>query len=233
MKPPILEERFLAAAKYAYEFVTSEKERSGRAESYNRETVEHIASHLQTALAPQPAAPVLVPLGANVTRDGREARVLCIDRVCPGNAYPVLAIIRVNANEEISRVFYSDGRMLEEGEHPLDLVGHLPPEPVKPREFWINQYNLEDDTVHPSRQSAEDGSAPYRTECIHVREVLPGQDDELEHLRGWKRQAMASTPDWQAIGKEMGLKLGQDVPSKVLPHIRNLKLRIAELGDQP
>jgi hypothetical protein len=125
----------------------------------------------------------LVPLGPNVTRDGRTARVLCNDRICPGNVYPVLAIIQISPNEEVARVFYSDGRMKEEREHPLDLVGHLPPEPAKPREWLI----FRNPAGEPQIRS---GPAPAKHEYVHVREVLPGEDDELKELRQWKAESI-------------------------------------------
>jgi hypothetical protein len=231
VKPNTLEPRFLAAAKYAYEFVTSEKDRNGRAESYNRETVEHIASHLQKALAPQPAAP-LVPLGENVTRDGRKARVLCNDLAGHGKRV-IAAVESRNQTGEVTSFHYEDGRVNLDGTPESgDLVGHLPPEPVKPREFWINGYECRPGAIHHDKEAADRMAGQDRTECIHVREVLPGEADELESLREWKRQARSSTPDWQAIGKEMGLTLGQDVPSRVLSHIQGLKAQLSRSAQQ-
>jgi hypothetical protein len=139
----------------------------------------------ETVSPPQPVP--LVPLGENVTRDGRKVRVICNDRVCPGNVYPVTALVLLNANEEISKVFHADGKLLAESEGPLDLVGHLPPEPAKPREFWINHYS-NGSTAHPTPDSADKGQGGERIECIHVREVLPGEADELADLRRWKAE---------------------------------------------
>jgi hypothetical protein len=173
---------------------------------------------------PPPAAPVLVPLGENVTRDGRKARVICNDRVCPGNVYPVTALVLLNANEEISKVFHADGKLSAESEGPLDLVGHLPPEPAKPREVWIYCDPLDGAGSIELKQ-------PLNPAYKCFREVLPGEDDELEDLRRWKAETMQvlASFDLQAIGKEIGLPLGTNIGPQILPYIRTLKRFIGNL----
>lgn len=44
----------------------------------------------------------------------------------------------------------------------------------KPREWYINVYKTSDgsDVVHRSRRAADTASAPYRVECVRVREVV-------------------------------------------------------------
>lgn len=46
--------------------------------------------------------------------------------------------------------------------------------------------------------------------------------EEVEQLRSWKAQALACTPDWQAIGKALNLRLGTSVSDQVLPAILSL-----------
>lgn len=46
---------------------------------------------------------------------------------------------------------------------------------------------------------------------------------ELEELRAWKKQATEVMPDFQAIGKELGIPLGQTVHDKILTGIKKLK----------
>jgi hypothetical protein len=48
------------------------------------------------------------------------------------------------------------------------------PEPRKPREWWVNMYPKGDSRIHPTLEEAERFSAPARIECVHVREVLEG-----------------------------------------------------------
>jgi hypothetical protein len=47
-------------------------------------------------------------------------------------------------------------------------------------------------------------------------------DKERQELRAWKAHALACTPDWQAIGKALNLRLGTSVSDQVLPGILNL-----------
>lgn len=44
-------------------------------------------------------------------------------------------------------------------------------------------------------------------------------EKEVEELREWKRQATEVMPDFQAIGKEMGIPLGKSISDKILPWI--------------
>ena len=172
-----------------------------------------------------PAAPVPLPLGPNVLRDGRKARVLCNDFQNGGRC--VIVALKTSSGNENTSYHFADGRVNLDGtDSPSDLVGHLPPEPAKPREVWLRFHK-------DSAPEVIYGLTPVSTPPFHLfREVLPGQDDELERLREWKRQAMESTPDWWAIGKEMGLTLGQDVPSKVLSYIQSLKAQLARSTQQ-
>lgn len=52
------------------------------------------------------------------------------------------------------------------------------------------------------------------------------EEDELKELRAWKESAMRVMPDFQAIGKELGLKLGDTVHDKILPAIINYKKQL-------
>jgi hypothetical protein len=53
--------------------------------------------------------------------------------------------------------------------------------------------------------------------------------EEVVELRAWKAQAIACTPDWQAIGKALNLRLGTSVSDQVLPAILNLLREKREL----
>lgn len=124
-----------------------------------------------------------VPLGPNVTRDGRKARVICIDRE---GSNPVIALLKRDSATEVTTYHFADGTVTLDGTpSPMDLVGHLP---QKPREWDVmvtkcpvsnNQYLWD-----PRCASASN------PEKIRVREVLPGEDDELAELRRWKRDAI-------------------------------------------
>jgi hypothetical protein len=53
---------------------------------------------------------------------------------------------------------------------------------------------------------------------------LPATQDEqkeLEQLRAWKQEAMRVMADFQEIGKEIGVPLGQSIGDKILPYIKD------------
>jgi hypothetical protein len=55
---------------------------------------------------------------------------------------------------------------------------------------------------------------------------------ELAELREWKRQAMMVMPDFQQIGTELGLTVGDNVCAEILPGIRRLNRELAEATKQ-
>lgn len=73
-----------------------------------------------------------------VTRDGRNARILCVDRKFRFNGvdYPVLALVKSTNGEEFALSFTSDGRE----EYNYDGTTDLFFVPNK-KEGWINLYN--------------------------------------------------------------------------------------------
>lgn len=72
------------------------------------------------------AAHTLVPIGPNVTRDGRAARVICIDS--GSEKFPVIYLSELGSPISVNAAgSYLNNNTL----HPKDLVGHLPPEPIE------------------------------------------------------------------------------------------------------
>src|SRR5690348_11764926 len=55
---------------------------------------------------------------------------------------------------------------------------------------------------------------------------------ELEELREWKRQAIEVMPDFQAIGKEIDVKLGEPVHDKIVDCLKARKAEIKRLVDE-
>ena len=45
---------------------------------------------------------------------------------------------------------------------------------------------------------------------------------ERDELKAWKESAISVTPDMQAIGKALNVKLGESIHDKILPGINNL-----------
>ena len=68
-----------------------------------------------------------------VTRDGREVRILCTDRM---SEFPIVALVFDKAQQEdIVITFSKDGKYAQRGEQPLDLFFA----PTK-REGWVNVF---------------------------------------------------------------------------------------------
>lgn len=171
---------------------------------------------------PKTPEPVLVPLGPNVTRNGREVRVICTD--VKNATRPVRYLIVDPAQgKEIVRSCDKYGlHYIDKTPSNNDLVGHLPPEPVKPLEVWIKT------TSGVARDSlcilkpADADERGYRL----FREVLPGaDDDELDSLRRWKADAtvVINRLPFDEIGRELGLRAGDKISEHILPKIKEYK----------
>lgn len=85
------------------------------------------------------------------TRDGRDVRVLCFDRMDP--QYPIIALVKGNVFEEL-KSYTPDGYLTNGTTCDLDLV--MKPEK---KEGWINIYERDDInstsmTVYKSRKEA-------------------------------------------------------------------------------
>lgn len=61
-----------------------------------------------------------------VTRDGKEARILCTDRKVnisdPNDIYPIVALFNTAENREIVSYFTEDGRLVRGHEGPFDIL---------------------------------------------------------------------------------------------------------------
>src|SRR5688572_9341038 len=63
----------------------------------------------------------------------------------------------------------------------------------------------------------------------HLSPLLEEKERRIKELSEWKESAISVMPDYQAIGKEMGIRLGDSIHDKILPAIKNLKERVKEL----
>lgn len=72
-----------------------------------------------------------------VTRDGRDARIICTDRKINVD-FPIIALVMNNGGEEYTESYRKNGRWSWSGsQNNMDLVFA----PIK-KEGWINLYNL-------------------------------------------------------------------------------------------
>lgn len=156
------------------EAVEDELSKGGRVfRTIGDEKVEVVVDSSGREAAEQAAGLTVVPLGPNRTRDGREVRVIANDLKNP--RFPVCYVeITDDVEQENARFVSATGSYLnlETQPHGLDLIGHLPPEPPKPREIWVapftNEYPVQERLVHLRKS----GNPDY----IHFREVTaPGK----------------------------------------------------------
>ncbi len=63
-------------------------------------------------------------------------------------------------------------------------------------------------------------------------DVVYKEEVELEQLRQWKKEAIAVMPDFQKIGKLLGLKLGESVNDKIIPFIEKCLESKEEAGEE-
>lgn len=63
----------------------------------------------------------------------------------------------------------------------------------------------------------------YNEKFAAIEEKLGSNEElkrQIEELRRWKADAMQVMPDYQEIGKILGLKLGETVHDKIIPALR-------------
>ncbi len=106
------------------------------------------------------------------TRDGREVRILCVDRKAKG-LQPVIALV-MDGDSELQKVYQPDGRHYGDCEsHDLDLV----PKPKRiTGTVWLNRYGnraIQALFNYSSREEADRASAVDRTECFAIEFDIP------------------------------------------------------------
>lgn len=83
---------------------------------------------------------------------------------------------------------------------------------------------LDRDTEYAAVMTGCDPNWIVTSNCpIHRKSRLRIAEERIEKLENWKASSEKSTPDWQEVGKALGLSVGTDVPKALLPAIWNLK----------
>ncbi|GBQ10464.1 hypothetical protein [Acetobacter cerevisiae] len=110
--------------------------------------------------------------GPFCTRDGRPIRIVCSDMK---NGSPIIGIISNEDGVEAPCNYSADGKATYgKAPHSLDLMNAR--EAPVAREFWVNKYKFRElSGAYPTKGMADSFSGRDRVECIHVREVLPGE----------------------------------------------------------
>ena len=112
--------------------------------------------------------------GPFCTRDGKRARIICTDRKSKTLiGCPVVALVD-DGDQELNLAFRKDGKNCA-GNTLYDLMNAR--EVPVAREFWVNEFKDGVSYAYPTEEEAArllHGFGFIRT--IHVREVLPGDD---------------------------------------------------------
>ena len=98
------------------------------------------------------------------TRDGREVRLMCLDKKDEAG-YSVVALITEPCGREMLGAFTSDGLYLEGQKSSKDLIE------VKPRIIrygWLNIYPGYMGRVYGRRKNADDIAGSDRIACVRV-----------------------------------------------------------------
>lgn len=95
------------------------------------------------------------------TRDGRKARILCVDHL---GYTPIIALISASEDFEILYSFHGDGKCV--GTSSLDLINI--PETFK-QDLWMNVYPRPlENTVSVDKETADRYAGRNRIACVKV-----------------------------------------------------------------
>ena len=72
-------------------------------------------------------------------------------------------------------------------------------------------------------------STYFRFRCFDLEQANEKLTKENEELRYWKESMIKATPDWQEIGRVIGVRLGDSVSDKIIPTFQTLTTRVREL----
>lgn len=81
-------------------------------------------------------------------------------------------------------------------------------------------------------RSVLDGLDQERHVNANLTQQIAALTAERNQLAEWKRQQLIVSADFQAIGQELGIGLGQSVHDKILPGIQSLKSALEELVER-
>lgn len=92
------------------------------------------------------------------------------------------------------------------------------------RDLYFDDLSITKTTLH----LAEKALAAKEAELVELQQCRDHWKISYEELRQWKESAMTvlSKIDLQAIGKEIGVRIGHDVSTEILPWIKNAKAEL-------
>lgn len=96
-----------------------------------------------------------------ITRDGKSARIICVNRI--SEDYPIVVLIR-NKDKEVIECYTKDGKFLENNIHNRDLF--FAPEK---KSGWINLYKSGNNVIFGSNR-------PYNSEELAKDNIMRAFD---------------------------------------------------------
>jgi hypothetical protein len=124
------------------------------------------------------------------TRDGRKARIICVDR--ENSKYPIIALVKRQCGNSAEAVetykkdgsyYMEDGPYFTEGSKAMDLI-NIP----ERRIMWTNVYTLYADSNYPTREEADKHAGANRIgvlkiTCENDEKGIRLVDQEYEKLK--------------------------------------------------
>ena len=110
--------------------------------------------------------------GPFCTRDGRSVRIICKDKI---GTNPIVGLVGSEGYDEFIVMCTEDGfRNTDKTNSRYDFMNAR--EVPVAREFWVNEYTNGFGPLKLSEQAAKDSGVDGLLRTIHVREVLPGDE---------------------------------------------------------
>jgi hypothetical protein len=79
------------------------------------------------------------------------------------------------------------------------------------------------------RETAQSNAELWHEEMMKADKQLAAEREKVRELKEWKESALMVMPDYQAIGKALGLQLGESVHDKILPAIQKVQPLVGAL----
>lgn len=84
------------------------------------------------------------------------------------------------------------------------------------------------------KRGLEKSLTEAQQQITDLQTIIDKKDKEIEELQEWKRVAIEHTPDYNAIGEAIGLKLGHKgfVSEQILPAIKDMQTRLQQMTEE-
>lgn len=131
---------------------------------------------------------IKIEIGDYVTRDGRKARVICID--AEDRDYPVVALVKNDTGVEHPHTFTIEGKYSDNDMHcAIDLI-KTRREPVYVQ-GWLNVYN-DGHSFHNTKMNANKYPRSDRIACVFVSGTEEKANMNIDDLKDFYKDSIAA-----------------------------------------